>query len=120
MAKNTRKQTGVKPREWSWKEHRLWCERLWEEGPEKARLREVARKIREVQEQFRKEGTPQRVPNLQEGRDPGVVSEIYYMHHLPSGKGYVGLAYHGAHEKMNTHWSGRNTEKHPSSTLMPI
>ena len=33
---------GKEAKEWSWKDHRLWCERVWEEGPEKARLREVS------------------------------------------------------------------------------
>ena len=109
---------GKQAKEWSWKEHRLWCEKVWEDGPEKARLREVARRVKEVQEQFIRDGTPEKVPIFEEGRDPGIISEVYYMHHLPSAKGYVGLAYHGAHERMKTHWNGRNKETDPCSTML--
>ena len=53
-----------------------------------------------------------------EGREEQVIAEIYYMHHLPSSKGYVGMAYHGALNRMKTHWGSRNREKDPSSTMM--
>ena len=71
-----------------------------------------------MQETFVRSGTPEKVPLLEEGRERGVIAEVYYMHHLPSAKGYVGLAYHGTHDRMKTHWNGGNREKVPCSTMM--
>ena len=74
--------------------------------------------IQKVHQQWLHSGEEHRIPLLAEGRERGIIAEIYYMHHLPSGKGYVGMAYHGAHERLCTHWKGRNREKDPSSVLM--
>ena len=71
---------GKPAKEWSWKEHRVWCEKIWNEGPEKAKLREVVKKVKEVQETFVRSGTPEKVPLLEEGRERGVIAEVYYMH----------------------------------------
>ena len=102
---------------WTWKEHRTWCEKLWEEGPRKKKLREVKEKVQEVHKQWFRAGEGHRIPDLPEGREPQVIAEVYYMHHLPSAKGYVGMAYHGAHERMKTHWGRRNRAQDPSSKM---
>ena len=107
-----------KGRPFSWREHRLWCEKMWEEGPKKETLRRVAQKVCKVHMQWTQTNPRERIPNFVEGREPQVVAEIYCMHHLPSSKGYVGMAYHGSLDRMKTHWNGRNREKDPSSTMM--
>ena len=107
-----------KGRVFSWLEHRLWCEKVWQEGPRKASLWAVFDKVVAVHKQWLQEGQSHKVPNLVEGRQKGIISEVYCMHHLPSGKNYVGMAYHGAHERMRTHWGGRHKEKDPCSTLL--
>eukprot|EP00667_Euglena_gracilis_P000489 EG_transcript_489 len=107
-----------KGRSFNWKDHRAWCEKVWEEGAHKVALKEVQTKVASIQQGWWADGDSHRVPQFVEGRDCGTISEIYYMHHLPSGKGYVGLAYHGAHERMKTHWGCRNRETDPSSMMM--
>ena len=117
--KNAFSGSGAKPqRTVSWKDHRGWCEKIWQEGPREWRLKYVVEKVRKVRNEGKSRGWGEKVPQFDEGRVKGVVSEIYYMHHLPSGKGYVGVAYHGALDRMQADWYGRNTEMVPSSTLM--
>ena len=101
-----------------WKEHRAWCEKMWEDGPRNLRLRAAANAIKSIQQRWQAGGEGHRVPQWVEGREPRTIAEIYYMHHLPSAKGYVGMAYHGAHDRMRGHWGGRNREKDPSSVMM--
>ena len=117
-AKNPHTRVSNTPKPFSWMAHRLWCEKIWADGPRKWRLKEVQIKVSGIHKKWLEAGQSHRIPLLEEGRDKGIVSEIYYMHHLGSGKGYVGVAYHGAHDRMQTHWQGRNRETDPSSTLM--
>ena len=88
--------------------------------PRRHRLKEAFDKVLAVHQQWLAKGDVTRVPKLEEGREPGVVSEIYYMFHFPSGKSYVGMAYHGAHDRMQTHWPGRNRGTDPCSELMKL
>ena len=105
--------------EWTWHGHREWCEKLWQEGPRKRALKEAKqKKILQVQARWLKELRGDKIPRFEEGRDRGKVAEVYYVHHLPSSKGYVGLAYHGALDRMKTHWAGRNRETDPCSLMM--
>ena len=50
--KNTAGKAGAakgKDKPFSWKDHRLWCEKVWEEGPKKEALRRVAQTIMTAQ-----------------------------------------------------------------------
>jgi hypothetical protein len=91
---------------------------MWADGPRKYKLKVAALKIAETQAKWFQNGEEHKVPIFSEGRERGIIAEVYYMHHLPSSKGYVGLAYHGAHDRMQSHWNGRNREQDPSSVMM--
>ena len=116
--KSTTSTTKPKEKVFRWGDHRAWCEKMWADGPRKYKLKVAALKIAETQAKWFQNGEEHKVPIFSEGRERGIIAEVYYMHHLPSSKGYVGLAYHGAHDRMQSHWSGRNREQDPSSVMM--
>ena len=80
------------------------------EGPRKRKLREAKQQVETVHHEGVRGGTASKIPRFEEGRMKGTIAEIYYMHHMPSGKGYVGMAYHGSLDRMKTLWTGRNRE----------
>ena len=44
--------------------------------------------------------------------------EVYLMFHLPTSKPYVGMAYRGAYQRLQTHWRARFRERDPCHLLM--
>ena len=72
-----------KEKPFSWIEHRMWCEKVWDEGPRINRLRQAAEKIVQIHREWLGKGEQHRLPRFPEGREPRVIAEIYFMYHLP-------------------------------------
>ena len=102
---------------WSWKQCRSFSMRIWTEGPRKQQLRKAWQEIRAAHAEWRRTGGEQRVPTWKE---PGVdgMPEVYLMFHLPTSKPYVGMAYRGAYQRLQTHWRARFRERDPCHLLM--